>query len=386
MRSSDNNTLTWTRWNGFDNFLELASRTYPEIAWEYTAYAGANRTGYSWAQMRAGDIPDIFISSQIIDEDLAKERLVDLADYDFIDGLSTALLDQAAIDGGIYALPVNNVMYGIYYNKTLMEEHNWALPADFAELEALCGQIKEAGLEAGYIGMQLTGVPFAAVFNLAKTGWYSTLDGVNWERSFLAGNAAAAGSWEGTMDYVQKYIDIGMFNADPEDHSDGNALKNFVGTRQAVFCTSMQALGSTQLENGDEIGIMPFISEDGGKNLYMYSPSCYIGISRALTEPGNEEKLEYAVMTMTGAQAKELAGTGFAGLEDGEAYPYVLVTRGGIELEDGETYRVAFTAAGYTEEVDEAYNVQAEEGTLSAFVRAWLEDQRTVPPDGNPWE
>ena len=107
-QSSDSDTLTWTRWNGFDNFLELADQTYPEIEWEYTAYAGANRTGYSWAQMRADDIPDIFISSQIIDKDLAKERLVDLANYDFIDGLSTALLDQMAIDGSIYALPVNN--------------------------------------------------------------------------------------------------------------------------------------------------------------------------------------------------------------------------------------------------------------------------------------
>ena len=91
--------MTWTRWNGFDGFLELASRTYPEIEWEYTAYAGANRTGYSWAQMRADDIPDIFITSQIINKDLAKERLVDLAGYDFVNGLSAALLDQVAIDG-----------------------------------------------------------------------------------------------------------------------------------------------------------------------------------------------------------------------------------------------------------------------------------------------
>lgn len=159
---------------------------------------------------------------------------------------STALLDRASIDGGVYALPVNNVIYGIYYNKTLMEEHGWELPANFAELEALCAEIKAAGLEPGYIGMQLTGVPFATVFNLAKTGF-------------------------------------------------------------------------------------------------------------------------------------DAAG-------DGEAYPYVLVTCGGADLKDGETYRVAFTANSYTEEVGQACNVQVEEGTLSTFVRTWLEEQGTVSPDGNPWE
>ena len=116
------------------------------------------------------------------------------------------------------------------------------------------------------------------------------------------------------MDYIRKYVDIGMFNADPEDHSDGNVLKNFVGNRKAVFCTSMQALSSTRLENGDEIGLMPFISEDG------------------------------------------------------------------------ETYRVAFTANSYTEEVGQTYNVQIEKGSLSTFVRIWLEEQGTVSPDENLWE
>lgn len=71
-QGSDSSALTWTRWNGFDSFPELAGRTYPEIEREYTAYAGANRTGYSWVQMRADEIPDIFITPQIIDKDGSK--------------------------------------------------------------------------------------------------------------------------------------------------------------------------------------------------------------------------------------------------------------------------------------------------------------------------
>ena len=78
--------------------------------------------------------------------------------------------------------------------------------------------------------------------DLAKTGWLSTLDGVNRERDFLAGNATAAGKWEETTDYVQKYTDIGMFNPEPEDHYDGGVLNSYLGERKAVFCTAMQAL------------------------------------------------------------------------------------------------------------------------------------------------
>lgn len=157
-----------------------------------------------------------------------------------------------------------------------------------------------------------------------------------------------------------------------------------------IFISSMQALGSTQLENGDEIGLMPFISEDNSRPELRSGPTgkLYKGPinSKVATTITFGSAREYAVMTMTGAQLSELAETGFDAAGDGETYPYVLVVRGGGEPDDDETYRVAFTAASYTEEIGEAYNVQVEEGSMSTFVRAWLEEQKTVSPDGNLWE
>lgn len=91
--------------------------------------------------MRADDISDIFITSQIFDEELASERLIDLSSYDFISSFSTSALDQVSIDGGIYLLPVNYTMYGILYNKTLMDEKGWAVPSNFSELEASAGRL-----------------------------------------------------------------------------------------------------------------------------------------------------------------------------------------------------------------------------------------------------
>lgn len=274
--------------------------TYPEIELEFNSYMGGNATGYSWAQMRADDIPDIFITSQILDGELAKERLADLSGYPFVNDLSTSILDQVSIDGGIYLLPAGNSMYGIYYNKTLMEEHHWEVPSDFAELESLCGEIREAGLIPGVVGTQLTGGPFSTVFNLAKTDWLTTPEGVKWEQDFLAGNAAAEGRWEETMEYVGRYMDIGMFHTDPEDRNNPQILLDWLGNRRAVFCTMVQTVNITELpDTGDKLGMMPFISRDGSKNVYMYSPAFYFGISSRLTEPGNEEKLENAIKIMS---------------------------------------------------------------------------------------
>lgn len=560
--------LTWGTWGSYgkhEKFLTLLRETYPDIELEFLSYTGGNMTGYSWNQMRADDIPDIFITSQILDEELAKERLVDLSGYSFINGLSTAILDQVSIDGGIYLLPTGNAMYGIFYNKTLMEEHGWEVPSNFAELEALCGEIREAGLIPGVVGTQLTGGPFSTVFNLAKTSWLTTPDGRTWEKKFLAGEALAEDMWENTMSYVQRYIDIGMFETDPEDRNNPEILLDYLGNRKAVFCTTVQTVNITELpDTGDKLGMMPYISQDGSKNIYMYSPSFYFGISRRLTEPGNEKKLEdavkilalmysqegqaafvdestpcvmsvlssgdvdgdsliydaqqalrqgrafkmtyahwehvladmgqafkewfrgengmdgtkcmarmdelqrnwldsaqklyfsessadftleqtaellgkalgsaadtdavmvplgefheggvelksgvtgklyagkinadvaasvcpgidgeYAVMTMTGAQARALEAGGFDAAGDGNPFPYLLVTRGNMELEDEEVYRIAFFMQGYTQETAEACGAEVFKGSLRSFLRDWLEKEGSVSPEGNPWK
>lgn len=560
---SGSDALTWFDWSGYDHFLALAAETYPDISLEISTYAGSNRTGYSWAQMRGDDIPDIFITSQILDKELAKERLADLSGCDFVNRFSTSLLDQVAIDGGVYLLPVNNTMYGIYYNKTLMEEYGWQVPENFAGLKALCEEIRAAGLIPGVVGTELTGNTFSAVFNLAKTSWLTTPEGRAWEQAFLAGDATAAGMWEDTMDYVQQYIDIGMFETDPGALSNSALVREYLGGRKAVFCTATWASSITELESGDQLGLMPYIGEDGSKNIYMYNPSSYIGISKRLTQPGNEQKLEdalkllsliytpegqaafqtestpcvlsvldsagisedsmiydawralregrafpmtyarwenvladigqaykdwfrgengmdgpgciarmdelqsnylstqntvyfcestasftleetarlvgkalgsavgadaamifyaetskpgakpsagvtgklyqdrintdvsstilpgvdgeYAILTMTGGQAKELEARGFDLAGDGDPYPYLLVVKGGGELEEDKTYRVAFLMKSYTEEVGERFSAQVEKGSVSLFLREWLTRQKTVSPDGNPW-
>lgn len=299
-KTAGGGALTLGLWNGYDSFLQLVAETYPDIELDLVGYYGANGTGYSWAKMRGDDIPDIFITTQILDPALAQERLVDLSGYPFVSSFSNSVLDQVAIDGGVYLLPVTYVTYGIYYNKTLLEEHNWQVPTNFAELAALCRKIRAEGMIPGVIGTQLTDGPFSTVFNLAKTGWLTTPEGISWERAFLAGEATAAGRWEPTMEYVQRYIDIGMFETDPEDRHNSELILDYLGNRKAVFATAVIQLNITELpESGDKLGLMPYISEDGGKNVYTYSPSSYIGVSSRLLEPGNEQKLADAVAILS---------------------------------------------------------------------------------------
>ena len=57
--------LTLSTWSSYNRFLELLGKECPDIELGFLPYAGANQTGYSWAQMRGDDIPDIIITTPI---------------------------------------------------------------------------------------------------------------------------------------------------------------------------------------------------------------------------------------------------------------------------------------------------------------------------------
>ena len=149
-----------------------------------------------------------------------------------------------------------------------------------------------------------------------------------------------------------------------------------------------KALGSTV---GADAAMVPFGTayKAGGLKLKagvsgrLYQDDINMEVSNTIV-PGLDG--EYAILTMTGAQMKELAAAGFDMAGDGEPYPYTLVVKGGGQPEDGVAYQVAFLMQSYTEEVGQAYDAQVEGGSIRTFMRDWLTQQKTVSPDGNPWE
>ncbi|MFA9379500.1 MAG: ABC transporter substrate-binding protein [Acetanaerobacterium sp.] len=81
--------------------------------------------------------------SEIIEAGLLEELdETDYADYGFIEG---SLDGFRSADGGLYGLPRNTDVSGIYYNKALFDRYGWEVPATFGDLLVLCGQVRGAG-------------------------------------------------------------------------------------------------------------------------------------------------------------------------------------------------------------------------------------------------
>lgn len=157
-------------------------------------------------------------------------------------------------------------------------------------------------------------------------------------------------------------------------------------TLEETAILSGKALGSSVGADAAMIPIAPFYKKGNLLNAGI-SGKLYKGMidAEGITAVSPSYDGEYAILTMTGAQARELAQEGFDIAGDKEPYPYVLVAKGG-ELEEDQTYQVAFLMESYTHEAGELYEARIENGSFRTFLREWLKAQQSVSPDGNPWE
>lgn len=273
---------------------------YPEVNLEFISYDGYNTTAYLQRLLEVGRIPDIYTTKVLPDAALQREYLIDLSGYDFSAKYAASRLNECSVDGSIYMLPCNFSVLGIYYNKTLLEEHGWTVPTSFYELEALVPKIKAAGLEVSTTSLGYIGSGFQYLFNLGDTVFLRTPEGLDWVDAFLAGEIPAEGAWTDTIAYMQKWIDLGIINGNWSGQSDSKAAAHFA-EGNTVFFVHSGGFRYSQNEDGtgDRYGLMPWLSIDGSNNRYITSAACYFGLSAELELPRNKQKLEDALKFMS---------------------------------------------------------------------------------------
>lgn len=280
-------------------FLDLLNEKYPEINLEVIPYSGKNTTAYLRAELKVGDMPDIYATTVYFpgQEDLS-DRLIDMSGYSFTNNYAESHLRDLSDNGAIYLLPTNYTCFGITYNKTLLEKNGWELPKNFKELEELAPKVKEAGYNLAVNQIALPGYGFQYLCNILDTDFLNTLDGRVWQNAFINGTATVKDTPKmlEAMEWLEKWKEIGMLN-DDGDPKDDSATKAIMAEGNTLFM-----LGSTNsFKEGDsecEFGLMPYLSEDGTQNALVLNITRYIGLNKHLEDEGNEQKLEDAIHVM----------------------------------------------------------------------------------------
>ena len=283
----------FAKWAAIEDF----EAKHPNIKIDVDAYAGANGSGFLTNQVLHGEPSDIYMTTRFEDKmDAAAKYLADLSTYDFVNEISASLLNDVNQDGSIYLLPLRNAVYGIFYNKTFLDQLGCEVPQSYDDLVTLKQKCDEAGILFSRTNAMLPGGFFTWFTTFAKTKFLGTLQGRMWEMKFLAGEDVDYNVWDDTIAYMQKLVDLGFFYEDEFSVHDGTvALEKFYEGGSLFYINHASMNLGVIPDSEYEIGLMPIISEDGSRNLYYYAPSEYVGISAELTKPGNEKKLEAAL-------------------------------------------------------------------------------------------
>lgn len=279
-----------------EDFLNALHDACPGVELEITSYSGTNASGYAQHSLEHGDIPDIYIATQNFSPESQEKYLLDLSNYDFINNYSNSLLDAQDVNGGIYLLPTSYQLIGINYNKTILSENGWEIPGSFNELVELSERIEAAGYKAFGNAMSLDGYVDSYFFNLGNTIYFGTPEGTEWKEDFPRGEAKASGNngIKEVAEYFNEWVENGFFTG---EHM--STTKFYEGE-----CVFYAGLGITvyehTAENGKtyEFGTMPWLSKDGSNNMLTRNVSKYIGLSKSLTDKGNEQKLDAALKFM----------------------------------------------------------------------------------------
>jgi len=283
-------------------FIEVVHKYYPEINFEVIPYAGLNGTIYMMDQLLSGEMPDIYSASVFTSAQRQSElpdRLIDLAGYSFTNNYVQARLREVTENGAIYMLPSYFSCIGITYNKKILADNGWELPKSMKEVEELAPKVREAGYNLCLNQLQFPGYEFQYLCNILDTGFLSTMEGREWQNKFLDGEATFAGTPEMVEDLqsLQRWRDLGMLNDDAGLSKDSEVAAEMAKGNTLFMLGSTNDMANFGGDNSN-FGLMPYLSENGDQNVFILNVTRFMGLSKKLEEPGNEQKLEDALHVM----------------------------------------------------------------------------------------
>ena len=282
----------------YEDFIEAFHEKYPDIEVEFISYKGFNQTGYIRECLEAGDLPDIITTTFFVDEELQKQRMLDLSKYSFVNNYTDYWLNKCNVEGSVYLLPSNYSAIGFYYNKTIMDKYGWELPKNFEELKELSVEIEEAGLDTCVARLDLEGFVFSYLFGLGNTFYFNTEEGAAWKNNYLKGKVDAVGNLEPVLSYFKEWVDAGFIS---KDDIKVNAVSDsfLLGDTAFMLCQGL-SVSSLDIEGVGtmEYGILPWLSPSGESNMIVSNVSRYYGLNKNLGEKGQEKRLENALRIM----------------------------------------------------------------------------------------
>ncbi len=291
------------------NFVRTIQTRFPDVQLQIEYYAAPNNaSGYVERLVESGNAPDIVYSGALLQEELQKKYLLDLSTCDFAGLYSVSIMNQRDVDGALYMLPGTYSVFSMLYNKSLFEEKGWTVPTTHDELIALCRQIREETdiIPVTHCGFAV-GTYWRMLSAMAQSGFLYTPEGADWTKAFLKGDASFETGFGDALRMMRDWKDAGVLDASDAQSSISDMYAKLVNREAAMAYTvgGLATLSKAAAGGEDRIGAFPFLGRERDSGLLTMSMNFNFGLSKALADSGNEQRLAKALEIMAYLSSEE---------------------------------------------------------------------------------
>ena len=335
------------------NLENLVETKYPDIDLQIEKNTLGTIDGEIERRLRNGHGSDI-VATTLASGDVLN-YLADLSADEYISAYQSGIMHKTTNSGKNLFIPLPAQYYGYIYNATLAAQNGLSVPATQDELLAMLEKAKQ-----NRIGMDENGSVFAVDGTPAVTAtflfaseipdFFGVSEGIKWLDDMRNGKAFFSGTLETCLDLPMEMIEKGYMDPHPFA-SDSNAvpiLEKMQSGKMLVAFDSVKMLDNIRKNSSYEFDMLPMLSSEGNPAWTVSAPTAFLGINNALTESGNESKLDACRKILSIISTPE--GQDAFMMDNGAAYSYLVdytqtsdIIPEGIKacIEDGYNYNIS---------------------------------------------
>ncbi|MED9966045.1 MAG: extracellular solute-binding protein [Blautia sp.] len=334
--------IRMTYWNSEDTvqaLLDYLAENVPDVEIEYQFIDNSNYDTIVDTQLSAEEGPDIICESP--GSALKHARLGYLEKLDDLGAkYSDAGTSVYSYDGSVYALPGISWFEGIYYNKTMFEENEIALPTTFDEYIEVCKKFQEKDIIPLAAGLKSWEPMLKNSMAFVTAEYLSTEEGKSFGEKYRSGEATLDGTWNTYLEKWSEMISEGVYTTDMTGIDHDQALEQFATGQAAMFCSGPWDLETIQSKNPDlEIDMMPFYGTKASDGWLIGGPGCGFAVNANSKNKEAAMKVVEALSTVEGQAALWENNQGGSSYLEGAAFELPEVYAGASKaLEAGNVY------------------------------------------------
>lgn len=295
-----------------DDLQHALEKAFPDylFVFDYSAAAGTDAESVLLNSLRKNTF-DLLISGGIGFLEDNRDYVFDLSAQRFLNQYLLNSLNNASLDGRVYALPGPSALAGIAYNTEMFAAHGWQAPQTTEEFFTLCETIRAAGI-----------TPFSTCFKYAVQvnrvlgmmcydELYLRPEDAKWLADLQAGQAAYKGHMEPFYALAKRFADTGIISPDSFTASLTKQRQAFWAGEVAMIDYPSSIYDYARSENAPfEIGMMPYPTKGRENSGFTIIPEYYFSIPASAAKDPDNLALMLDVMAFLSTPAGQAAMLG----------------------------------------------------------------------------